>query len=102
MDKKYYLRTLSDEELDNVKKDYGVIKEPKFDESGKTLTFKLFCADRNGGYYFASVNNKKEIKSLLSETKSKQSSDLEGKVIEVYYTKTTRILQSISVNKNLI
>jgi len=72
-------------------------------ESGKDISLALVLdfMGQNGRKYSRSLMTENDIKNFFIRTNSKETSELEGKIVEIF-AKGGRIAEYISVNENLI
>ncbi len=100
-DNKWYSNGLKDEEAKSLKKKYAKIENPTFgltDRDYLALQFGLQYEDY--GATFWSIADQKDIKELFARTKTYETSQLEGKVVEAFCD--GNILRGLSINENLI
>ena len=100
-DKKWYSNGLKDEEAKKLEKKYAKIENPTFgltDRDYLALQFELQYEDC--GTTSWCVSDQKDIKELFFRTKTSETSQLEGKVVETFCE--GNLLRGLSINENLI
>ena len=102
MENKWHSNGLKEKEAKKLNKKYARIASPiyGFLKDLESLGLEFILKDEEGQSTPTYLGKHEDIKQLLIETTSRNVSQLEGKIVEVYFQNT--MLKGISVNENLI
>ena len=97
----WYSNGLNYSDVQKLHSEYAVILTPSYEIcSEKALALKFTLRHAGGNTTDWKLDNKKDIYHLLSDTNAQKVSNLEGKVVEVFFY--DRDIKGMTVNKNLI